>query len=646
MEFKDVIIKNFKGSLSKYLAYFLSSSFSIMLFFMYSILILNKEMKGRDDLEVLSYVFPITMVSIALFSIFFINYAHSAFMKGRNKEFGVYMSLGVDNKELRKLINIESLLISAASLLLGMGMGALFSRLFQMVILSLLEIKDIPFYMDYKPFLLTFTVFCFIFFTVMAGIFLRMRKIDISTLLKDARKSESRDYSKKDPVLGGLGLVLMILSILFLVVIAGNDDWNTNPVFLIAYITTAFFGVYLTLSFGGNLILNLIRRSSFYHKNMLATTELHHKFNQNKRIIFVLSILSTMTIFLVASPFSLFSLSEKIAEMDKNHLEYVETATVNKLSEEVLNKLITGQNLQSNSTLKFIYLSTVEGSDQFRDCKPVISQSEYNTLTGSNIELLSGEAYNVILDWTPSKHGIKPGGEYELYAGDFTYRFQFKASQKGDWVTGMQSFPTNSIVVINDADYRKLSSEITDNNLAYYHLINFHNWKKSRTVIDALKEVIGDSELKASSIIDTYEGLKSGYSVFLFVSTVMGIMFFVAGGSVLCFKQFTELPEARITFRKLYKIGITDKEMGRIIGKELLVVFFLPLIFGTFLGCSLIYLMTFVVGGDAIIKEFMTNALFFVMIYFISQSVFYLITKNKYTAEIVKVSFGSKSSVM
>lgn len=637
MDFKAVVIKNFKGSFNKYLAYFLSGSFSIMLFFMYSVLILNKEMRGRDDMEVLSYIFPITMVAIALFSIFFINYAHSAFMKGRSKEFGVYISLGVNNRELRNLINIESMLISAASLLSGIGMGLLFSRLFQMVILSLLEIKDIPYYMDYKPFLLTVSVFLFIFATVMAGTFLRMRRMDIQGLLKEARKSESREYSKRDPVLGGLGLIIMALSIPLLVIIAGNDDWNTNPIILILYMVTAFFGVYLTLACGGNLVLHIIKKSRFYHKNMLAVTELHHKFNQNKRIIFVLSVLSTMTIFLVASPFSLFNLSEKIAEMDKNHLEYVETASLNKLSAEELNEIVKGSNLKSNISLKFIYLSMTEGSGALKDCKPVVAQSEYNSLTGGTLELAKGEAYNVVLDWVPGNHGIIPGSTYQLYAGGLTYRFRFVASERrGNWITGMNSFPANSVIVISDADYNRLSPELTESNIGYYHLINFKSWKQSKAVIAALKAALGDSELKAASILDTYEGLKSGYSVFLFVSTVMGIMFFVAGGSVLYFKQFTELAEAKVTFRKLYKIGITDKEMSKIVGKELLTVFFLPLVFGAFLGCSLIYLMTFVVGGGAIIKEFMTNAFLGVLIYFVSQGIFYLITKNKYVSEIVK----------
>lgn len=641
MTFKDVIIKNFKGSFQKYFAYFLSSSFSIMLFFMYSTLILNKDLRGRSDADVLSYVFPITMVAIALFSVFFINYAHSAFIKGRNKEFGIYITLGMNSKELRKLINIENTLISSASLLTGMAVGALFSRLFQMVILSLLEIKDIKFHLDYKPFLLTFGVFFFIFLTVVISTIIKMKKTDISSLLRESRKSEGKEYSKKDSILGGLGLIIMVVSVLYLILIANNNDLNSNPLVIMSYMLIAFTGVYLAISNGGNLIIHLIKMSRFYHKNMLTISEMHYKFNQNRKIIFILSVLSTMTIFLVASPFSLLNLSETIAEMDKNNLEYVETRNINSISEQKLDSIINSEEVTKNNKLKFIYLSTNKESDIFSNCKPVVSVDEYNALTGKHVILVTGEASNVIIDWVPGNHGIVPGDTHTFFADGEDYSYKFIDSTRGEWIAGVKSFPTDSIIVLNMEDYEQLSNSVDDNNIGYYHLINFKDWKNSKEVVTNLRTELsknqkGDVELKIGSIIDTYETLRKAYSVFLFVSTVMGILFFVAGGSVLYFKQYTELPQTKITFHKLYKIGISDKEMKGIIGKELFTIFFLPLVFGTFLGVSLIYLMTYIVGGDAIIKEFLSNAFIVVAIYFVSQGIFYVVTKNKYIREIVK----------
>jgi putative ABC transport system permease protein len=177
---------------------------------------------------------------------------------------------------------------------------------------------------------------------------------------------------------------------------------------------------------------------------------------------------------------------------------------------------------------------------------------------------------------------------------------------------------------------------ISEDNIGYYHMIQFKNWKGSDEIVANLRQKLDGKEFKLTSIIDSFESLRKAYSVFLFVSTIMGILFFVAGGSVLYFKQYTELPETKLTFRKLYKIGISDKEMKKVIGSELKVVFFLPLIFGAYLGISLIYLTIYIFGGDEVVKEFLTNSVMVVVVYFISQGIFYFITKNKYIREVVK----------
>jgi putative ABC transport system permease protein len=603
---------------------------------MYSTLLFNKELNGRPDADVLSYVFPITMVAIALFSVFFINYSHAAFIKGRNKEFGVYITLGMNSVELRKLINIENSIISGGALVVGMGVGTIFSRLFQMIILRLLKIEDISFYLDYIPFLLTTVVFALIFISVVLVTYIKMRRTDISSLLKESRRKEGKNYSTKDMIFGGFGLIIMACSILLLILISNNESLNSNSIVLIIYMLFAFSGVYFSLSNGGNLLIHLLKKKTSYYKNMLAITEIHYKFNQNKKIIFVLSILSTMTIFLVASPFSLLSLSESMAEMDKNHIEFVETSTENIISDETLIEIIDDQEVIVNKELKFIFLSTNKASSGIKDSKPVVSVKEYNAITKNSMQVESGEAYNIVIDWMPGNNGINPGSTHTLYSSNNSYEFKIKDSQKGDWITGAKSFPTNSIIVISEQDYNRIMESISEDNIGYYHMIQFKNWKGSDEIVANLRQKLDGKDFKISSIIESFESLRKAYSVFLFVSTIMGILFFVAGGSVLYFKQYTELPETKSTFRKLYKIGISDKEMKKVIGTELKVVFFLPLIFGAYLGISLIYLTIYIFGGDEVVKEFLTNSVMVVAVYFISQGIFYFITKNKYIREVVK----------
>ena len=116
-----------------------------------------------------------------------------------------------------------------------------------------------------------------------------------------------------------------------------------------------------------------------------------------------------------------------------------------------------------------------------------------------------------------------------------------------------------------------------------------------------------------------------------------GILFFVTSGSVIYFKQFTGIGQLKKTIYQLFKIGITEKEISRIINKELLLTFYVPLLFGSYMGVSLIYLMTFIAGGGDIIKPFLQTASVVILLYFILQSAFFFITKRKYMMELTKM---------
>lgn len=197
------------------------------------------------------------------------------------------------------------------------------------------------------------------------------------------------------------------------------------------------------------------------------------------------------------------------------------------------------------------------------------------------------------------------------------------------------AFGNDGVIIVNDKDYEKLQGMASKGNQYYYHGLQFKDWKNSSDRVVALKQQLNEKdEYPINSTITGYNDLKKGYSVFLFVTTVLGILFFVASGSVLYFKQFSEIEEIKKTFLQMYKIGITKKEISQIISKELLIIFYLPLVFGSYMGMSLMYLMTFIAGGGDIIKQFIQTASVVIGLYFILQSMFFFITKKRYMVEL------------
>jgi UPF0716 family protein affecting phage T7 exclusion len=62
----------------------------------------------------------------------------------------------------------------------------------------------------------------------------------------------------------------MACSLIFVIIIANEDKLNSNPMILMLYMITAFLGVYLALSNGGNLFLHLIKKSRSYSRNLFT----------------------------------------------------------------------------------------------------------------------------------------------------------------------------------------------------------------------------------------------------------------------------------------------------------------------------------------------------------------------------------------
>ncbi|MEK3904706.1 MULTISPECIES: ABC transporter permease [unclassified Paenibacillus] len=646
MTFRDVTIKNFKRNVRNFFSYFICSAFAITIFHLYAALLFNKSIREGATEDVIQIVLMLSLVALTLFSVFFINYAHSSFIKARSKEFAIFMSLGMHKNDLQKIILLENLIISVSSLIAGIITGAIFSRLFQNVAINLLDLQGVAYSLSAASFIVTAAVFTVIFAASQLISSVKVGKLDIADLMKDSRKQDNQAKAS-DAKLGLLGVGLVIASILFLIFISNAESLNTNPFMIITYVLMSFIGIYMVISHLGNTLITFLKNKKFYYRHILSITEINHKFNQNKRIMFILSILSGMTIFLVASPFSLLQLSESIAERNKYDVEYISVAGVHVLEKDQLEQVLktSAEPLKSIQETHFLNLRMNLEGDKYDilKTKPIISQEMYNKLTGEKVSVGAGEVLNIVTAWEPGTHGIGEGEKIQFTDGKQTFDYKVKASYHGNWFATASSYPTSSGIVVSNEDYKNMESKVGAAATGTHYGIDFAAWKGTDGVIQKLKDTLDATDKDGSgkmfavaSKVDAYKALKKNYSLFVFVTSLIGVLFFVAGGMVLYFKQYTEIGNATIFFRKLYKIGISDKEIRSVVSAELLITFFVPLLLGSILGYSVIYLITHVMSGSDIVGEFMKNTTIVVAVYIVFQLSFFFITKRKYSQEVVR----------
>lgn len=131
MTFWQFAFKNVSRNARAYFAYFVSSAFSIAIFFSFAVYLFHPKLHMTDVNYALSILMTISEVVIVFFSFFFLLYSIGTFLKVRKRQFGILTVLGISQKQLKRLIFIENMLIGILSIFFGHSTGTcLFTILF------------------------------------------------------------------------------------------------------------------------------------------------------------------------------------------------------------------------------------------------------------------------------------------------------------------------------------------------------------------------------------------------------------------------------------------------------------------------------------------------------------------------------------
>ena len=129
-----------------YAAFFLASSFSVMVFFVYTMLMFHPKVEDQFLRDIAFGGMLIAEIILIIFTLFFLFYSMSAFIQARSHEFGVLLNLGMQKQQLGRMIFIETMLLGLISVTVGIFFGFSFSKFFFMVIRELFLLDSLPLY--------------------------------------------------------------------------------------------------------------------------------------------------------------------------------------------------------------------------------------------------------------------------------------------------------------------------------------------------------------------------------------------------------------------------------------------------------------------------------------------------------------------
>jgi putative ABC transport system permease protein len=633
----SIALRNIRRNFSSYLIYFVSMVFSIMIYYVFTSIQYNEQVQQLQEVKkAIQGTFQASSVVIALFAGIFIWYSNSFFTKRRKKEVALYSLMGVKKKQIGRMLFYENLMMGILALTAGILLGSLLSKLFVMLLMHLMGYAiSIRFAIRTEPVIHTAIVFSILFLiTSIHGytIIYRFKLIDLF-------KAETR--GEREPKVSPMAAVLSVL-----LIGGGYLYYTTAKVFSIQLLLLTLFlvvaGTYFLFSSLTVYIVKLAKRNkSTYYKgsNLISTSQLMFRLKGHYKTLATIAVLSATTLTamgVTASfyydfhtrlssnyPFSYVYLSEK-SGLDKS----LEDVMANYPEHKILQQL----------NLEFLQMS----AKLPREDTTAYSDKE------KKIQVLSESGYNEIAAAKGSKNRIHLEDEKDVFLINDFYSSSLLKTYKGKTLalveegrdvefnikglrpeTLLNQFLSGYVVVVKDKYYshlKQIGTPVTGK--AYIVEDQEHSEALTGDLYKALKNAGIDENVRPrpfSAFYDNYRAELMGSGLTIFIGAFLGLVFLLATGSIIFFKQLSEANEDKKRYHVLMNIGFDKKDIKTIISKQMLFIFMLPLVVGTLHSLVALSMLKYVLYISIAVPATLTVAA-----YTIIYMVYYLLTVSEY----------------
>ncbi|AUD25995.1 FtsX-like permease family protein [Bacillus cereus group sp. BC251] len=638
MTFRQFAFNNIFRNKRTYAAHFLSSAFSIMIFFTYALLLFHPDLQGElksTSATISAYGtmgFTISQGLIFVFSFFFILYSVSSFFKTRKKEFGILMMQGMSMRQLKKLLLIENMLIGLGSICIGILIGLIFSKLVLLISASVLMINNgLPFYTPVKAVLLTIITFLFLFFIVSLFTF---KMVKITELVELIRAEEKPKPEPKSSILLSLLSLISIGYGYFLVFrFISSSSFTTLGMGVLLVIIGTYF-LYTQCSV---YILHLAkRRESFFLKrtNILTISELIYRMKDNATMFFIVSIVSAVAFTAIGTTAAIGS--KDLVRMTNPYTflygDFENNKALNK-NLSIIKKHLADANIPYRmASASYIYTESNV---------IVMKLSEYNDLAkalGYQQETIENEGEILLIPGVVSqKHEFK-NGDYkksiEVIQGEWTKTFQVEKAVENL----VLPHDTRKIyIAVQDQVYDEIPITSDPNNIHIpYRTYGFvvDDWIKTKRISNELISTFAKEEGSFQFRALTLDLLsaKQTNGLLLMASVLVGIVFFTFAASFIYFRLYTDLDRDQQQYKMISKMGLGKRELKKVVTRQLLLMFFLPIII------AVIHTVVAYMALQQLLDFSIMNSSIVILISFICiQVLYFFITRWRYLQKLYKV---------
>lgn len=662
--------KNIKKSFKDYAIYFFTLVLGVSIFYIFNsidsqVVMLKINSRTEEIISLLESVLSATSVFVSFILGALIIYASRFLIKRRNKEFGIYLTLGMSKRKISLILFLETLMIGIISLAAGLLLGVFLSQGMSIIIASLFDadMEKYHFVFSISAMLKTFVYFGIMYLIVMIFNTLVVTRCKLIDLLYSSKKNEKVKIKNSLVCLLVFVFACALLGYAYYMVTDGLSNLKDIKD-IIKPIIYGIISTFLIMWSLSGLVLKIVSKiKGIYYKglNSFMLRQLSSKINTTVVSMSIICLMLFITICALSSSFSLRdSLTKNLEELtpadvqtqvfysydevdfddsgyknltvqeryDKNKFDYN-----NYLSEYTSINLYYDENFYFSNSVgnMYEYLMKKYGYDE-DPLEVIMPLSDYNKIARlyKKSELrLNEDEYIIVANFeimmSIRNEALEKNTKVKIYNHEL--KPKYKKCIEG-FVEISNNKVNTGIIVVPDSVLKGIKPR-------YNYFTGIYKEKKRDKKYD-------DDDIfeKANSYIGNVgysfktdlEDSSVGLGVIVtFLGIYLGVVFLISSAAILALKNLSEASDNRSRYIILRRIGADDKLIRKSLFREIFIFFMTPsllAIIHSIFGMRFALKILEMFGNNGLLKSVIFTSMIIVLIYGGYFLITYLCSKN------------------
>lgn len=619
-------IKNIQKSIKDYAIYFLTLVLGVAIFYVFNSIesqtvMMKVSSNTLEIINLMNQLLSSVSVFISFILGFLIIYASRFLIKRRNKEFGIYLTLGMSKRKISLILFFETLIIGILSLGVGLLIGFFLSELMSLLVANLFEADMTNFRFIFSS---SAALKCLIYFGIMYLIVMIFNTISVSKcklidLINSSKKTEK--IKLKNPILCVIIFIIACVMLIYSYYFVTSDSKLSGDVtsLYIPIVLGALSTFLIFWSLSGLILKIVMNMKGLYYKGLNSFTlrQVSSKINTTVFSSTIICLMLFITICFLSSCLSIKnSLTGNIDELSKVDVEIIKDRNVTddfikdyELNDEIIvdTKIDILETLKNNNIDKnnfkdmlivYYYKTNLTLQDTLGDAyeevkekfplmnffvkENIMSISDYNKvakLYGNKAYTLKENEYIVIADYN-SMIDIRNKAlnkNSKVTVNDNVLTPKYSECKYGFVDVGAQHLNSGIIVVPDNVVNENMpKKEIL---LANYNANTKVEKQKINSLINNLENTYNKTNLVSyNTKIDMLESSIGLGALVTFIGLYLGIIFLISSAAILALKELSESTDNKERYKMIRKLGADEKMINKALFNQIFIFFMIPLL--------------------------------------------------------------------